>query len=85
MQLFWWRDNGVRFWPAPALLGVVFILIGVLLYHNPALLSYFVAGICVLVGIGLLISAWHVRRQVTYQKLDRPWDGNDPPGESRGS
>lgn len=75
----WYGSTGGRggLWVGPALLGVLLILIGILLYAMPALLAYVVAGVFVLVGCGLLGTAWRMRRQVTYHGVDRQWHVED--------
>jgi uncharacterized membrane protein HdeD (DUF308 family) len=54
---------------APAFLGIVLILIGVLLFVWPALLSFVVASIFVAAGVSVLGFAW----QVTYRRVDGTW------------
>ena len=76
MRLFWSGGNH-GFWLGPALLGVLLILIGGLLYVMPQLLAYVVAGIFILTGCGLLGTAWRMRRRVTYQRMDPTWQVRD--------
>lgn len=78
MRLFWWEEGQDRLWLAPALLGLLLILLGVLLYKHPELLAYFVAGVFVLVGSGLIVSAWRMRRRVTYRQINREWEIHEP-------
>lgn len=58
------------FWMAPAALGVVLILVGILLFVWPELLAFVVAAVFVSSGIGLLGSAWRLRERVTYRRMD---------------
>jgi len=65
MRLYWSSadHSGLRL--APAILGVLLILIGVLIVRFPRLLEYVVAAAFIAVGFGLLASAWRLRRNVT--------------------
>ncbi len=63
---------------APAFLGIVLILIGVLLFVWPALLSFVVASIFVAAGVSVLGFAWRTRRQVTYRRVDDTWQSPGP-------
>jgi len=66
-----WNNGATRgFWLTPAIFGVLFILMGVLIYKNPDLLAYFVAGIFVLIGAVLIGVAWQTRSRITYRRLD---------------
>ncbi|MCK4341901.1 MAG: DUF308 domain-containing protein [Phycisphaerae bacterium] len=77
MHFQWSSDSPSGFWLGPALLGVLLIVIGVLLYVWPQLLAYVVAGIFILTGGGLLATAWRMRRRVTYQRFDNRWEAHD--------
>ncbi len=81
MPLYWWRQGSRGLWAAPAALGVLLILIGLLLYVMPELLSYVVASIFIIAGCGLLASAWRMRRQVRYQRIDHEWEVHDVPDD----
>jgi len=79
MRNYW--QSGVEtggFGLAPAALGVVLILLGLLLYTHPQLLAYFVAGMFVLAGCGLLGVAWRTRRQVQYRRMDVTGSAESP-------
>jgi Flp pilus assembly protein TadB len=77
MRLYWSSldHSGLRL--APALLGGLLILIGVLLYVWPQLLSFVVATVFVAAGCSLLFSAWRLRRDVTYQRIEPTWRAED--------
>jgi protein-S-isoprenylcysteine O-methyltransferase Ste14 len=70
MQTIWNREATQGFWLAPAIFGVVFILLGVLIFAVPNLLEYIVAGIFVAVGVTLLGLAWQTRARVSYRRID---------------
>lgn len=78
MRLFWWQNEQDGLWLAPALLGVLLTALGVLLFVLPRLLEYFVAGVFILVGCGLVGSAWRMRRRVTYRPINREWEVREP-------
>jgi uncharacterized membrane protein HdeD (DUF308 family) len=73
MRAFWSYDEWRSFWLGPALLGVVLIALGVVLYLHPLLLAYFVAGMFILGGCALVGVAWRIRWRVSYRRLDRQW------------
>lgn len=83
MQMMWWGSGGERFWAGPAVLGVILILLGLLLYANPDLLAYIVAGVFVIAGIGLLTTAWQMRQRTTYRRMDEHGPGRPPWDEPR--
>ncbi len=73
MRAFWSYDEWRSFWVGPALLGLVLIALGALLWYRPLLLAYFVAGLFILGGCALMGVAWRIRRRVSYHRLDRQW------------
>jgi len=79
MRFNWSGEAQGSLWLAPGLLGVILIGLGVLLYVMPELLAYFVAGLFVVAGCGLIGTAWRMRRRVTYQRIDRQWRVHDSP------
>ena len=85
MRLQWSHGTPGSLWLAPMLLGVLLILMGVVLYVWPKLLAYFVAGIFIVVGCGLLGSGWRMRRRVSYRPIDRLWQVHDPPDDVSGA
>ncbi|MBU0640722.1 MAG: hypothetical protein KKB50_17805 [Planctomycetes bacterium] len=62
--------NAQGFWLTPAIFGAALIAAGVLIYLNPNLLAYFVAGLFVLGGVAMLGVAWQMRGRVTYRRFD---------------
>jgi uncharacterized membrane protein HdeD (DUF308 family) len=84
MRLFWSQEGQSGLWLGPALLGLVLIALGVLLYAMPQLLSYFIAGLFILGGCGLIGSAWRMRRRVTYRPIDQEWHVRQPPDDPGG-
>ncbi len=79
MQVFWTGGGPGGFWFGPALLGVLLILLGILLYIVPQLLAYVVAGIFIISGSGLLATAWRMRQQITYRRIERDDDSPNFP------
>lgn len=59
-----------RFWIGPALLGIMLICAGVLIWLFPLLLSFVVASFFIVAGFVLLSIAVAFRRPVTYRSLD---------------
>jgi dipeptide/tripeptide permease len=57
----------------PLLLGVIFISIGVLLIIWPELLALVVASVFIMIGVGLLSTAWASRERVRYRRMDQQW------------
>jgi hypothetical protein len=73
----WGLGGGGGLWFAPVSLGLLLILFGVLVFARPELLAYLVAAVLVVVG-GLLVGVgWHLRRRVTYRRMD---EDDDVPG-----
>ena len=70
MRITWNREATRGFWLAPAIFGCLFILLGLLIFYNPALLAYIVAGILMAIGVTLLGLAWQTRPRVTYRRID---------------
>ena len=65
-------------WLTPAVVGVLLILIGVLIYREPKLLAYFVAAMFVLAGTALVAVAWKMRRRITYRRIDEAGRNEHP-------
>jgi len=84
MRFTWTQEPPPNFWLAPAALGMLLILLGGLLYAKPELLAYFVAAIFILAGCTLLLTAWRMRRRVSYRRVDRQWQAHEPPDDSTG-
>jgi hypothetical protein len=84
MRILWSPETPGNVWLAPGLLGVLLIALGVLLYKMPELLAYFVAGLFVLAGCGLIGAAWQMRRRFNYHRVEREWHiedrSDDKPG-----
>lgn len=70
----WWTGDMRSFSVGSVVLGVMLILIGVLLFVMPELLAYVIASIFVLAGAGLIASAWRVRQNVTFRRVDQSGD-----------
>jgi hypothetical protein len=73
MRLFRWPIDSGGGWLGPALAGGALIAAGVLLYAHPELLAYFVAGVFVFAGAGLLALAWRLRTRVTHRRMHGTW------------
>ncbi len=74
MRPFQWpAEPGGGAWLGPALIGGLLIAAGLLLYAHPELLAYFVAGVFLLAGAGLLAFAWRLRSRVTYHRTQGDW------------
>lgn len=59
-------------WYAPAALGVLLIIAGVLIFRRPELLAYIVASGLILAGVSALALAWRSKWFITYRRF-----GND--------
>ena len=81
MQTQWNMNNIGGFWLAPAFLGVVLILFGVLIFVVPKVLEFIVAAVLVFAGCSLLGLAWHLRGRVTYRRMDDHGAGPGPMDE----
>jgi hypothetical protein len=73
--------GGGGFWLLPALLGLLLIVFGVLIFVVPKLLELIVAGVLVAAGCSLLGLAWHLRGRVTYRRMDDDGPGPGGPGD----
>ncbi len=83
MRIDWWSSGPTRgAWLGPAALGALLIALGLLLYAHPELLAYFVAGIFVLAGVGLLGVAWRLRPRITYRHVEETWRDDSPADET---
>lgn len=60
-----------------ALLGVLLVLIGVLIWILPNLLAYVIAGFFVFLGLALILFSWQMRGRVVYRRLDAEWRGGE--------
>ncbi len=58
------------FWLPPMLFGGVLVLFGVLIFYQPALLSYLVASVFVLGGLTTMLLAWLMRGRVSYRRVE---------------
>lgn len=58
------------FWFAPAAAGLLLITMGVLIWFQPQLLAYFVAGAFVFGGVVLLSVGLNMRTRVVYRRID---------------
>ncbi len=75
---FWQQQpgpGGSGLWFAPVFFGFVLIMFGVMIFVKPDLLAFLVAAVLVLSGGSLLGLGWHLRRRVTYRRMD-----DDQPG-----
>jgi len=81
MRFMFSHDGPGHIWMAPMTLGVLLIALGVLLWAMPRLLEFVVAGIFVLAGCGLIGAGWRMRRQVSYRRMDSPWQIHEPPDD----
>ena len=77
MQGQWNMGSLSGFWLAPAALGVLLILFGVLIFVVPKLLEFIVAAVLIFAGCSLLGLAWHMRGRVTYRRMNDPGPGAD--------
>ena len=80
MRIFWSPENMSGLWWGPAMLGLMLIGVGVLIFAMPQLLAYVVAAVFVVAGVSLLSAAWRMRSQVTYRQVDRQWHVRDDDG-----
>lgn len=81
MQYQQWNVGNIAgAWLAPAFLGVLLILFGLLIFAFPDLLQYLVAAVLVFAGCSLLGLAWRMRGRVTYRRMDErgPGPGGPP-------
>ena len=79
MQSQWNTGTLGGFWLAPALLGGMLIVFGVLVFVVPKLLELLVAAVFVFAGCSLLGLAWHLRGRVAYRRMDDRGPGPDGP------
>lgn len=77
----WGLPEGGGFWLLPALLGLLLIVFGVLIFVVPKLLELIVAAVLVTAGCSLLGLAWHLRGRVTYRRMDDDGSGIDRLGD----
>ncbi len=89
MRYIFANGNLRQFWLAPALLGVVLIALGILLLAKPELVAYIMAylgaAILIIAGVSLITTAWRLRSNISYHRVDEHWRVEDshrqPPGE----
>lgn len=68
-EFFIWQASEYDFWwKSQMLLGTLLVLLGIIIVLFPAFLAMLVAGGIILVGAGLIGSAWRIRR---WQKRSR--------------
>jgi uncharacterized membrane protein HdeD (DUF308 family) len=73
-----WPPNGPQgYWLTPAVVGVLLMLAGLLIYVEPRLLAYFVAGVFVVAGAALVAIAWRMRGRVSYRRIDETPHSDD--------
>jgi len=77
MRIMWLPPDAKGYWIVPAVVGLMLILIGVLIYVEPRLLAYFVAALFMLAGTVLLSIAWKMRARIRYRRIDQAWDRED--------
>lgn len=77
MQGQWNMGSLGGFWLAPAALGVLLIVFGVLIFVVPKLLEFIVAAALIFAGCSLLGLGWHLRGRVTYRRMDDNGPGAD--------
>lgn len=70
MRIIWDGGTPRRFWLTPAVVGALFILLGILIFEVPNLLEYIVAGLFLFIGLVLVAVAWQTRVRVSYRPLD---------------
>lgn len=58
-------------WYAPAALGVMLIVAGLLIFARPELLAYIVASGLIFAGVSALALAWRSKWVVTYRRFGR--------------
>jgi hypothetical protein len=77
-----WNIGGLgSLWLGPALLGIMLIFFGVLIFVVPKLLELIVAAVLFFAGCSLLGLAWHLRGRVQYRRMDDGGPGPDDPFE----
>lgn len=59
-----------QLWFAPALLGLLLIVFGVLILIAPWILNYIIAGMFIFCGATMIGIAWNARRAVVYSRID---------------
>lgn len=64
-------------WLAPAMAGVLLILLGVLIVIEPRILAMIVASVFIAGGLSMLAAAWAMRPRTLYRRLD---EDEMPPG-----
>jgi hypothetical protein len=70
MRIIWSEGSARGMWLGPAMLGAIFIAIGIAIWRFPELLAYAVAALFVLIGVVLLAVAWQMRGRVRYRRMD---------------
>jgi len=79
MQNQWNFGNLGGLWLGPAVLGVMLIFFGVLIFVVPKMLELIVAAVFVFAGCSLLGLAWHLRGRVSYRQMDDQGPGPGGP------
>ncbi len=77
MRIIWSGNSSQGYWLTPAAVGGLLVLVGILIFANPKLLEYFVAGVFVLAGVALITIAWKMRGRVTYRRIDEVESADD--------
>lgn len=57
------------FWFAPAAIGLMLILFGVLIFARPQLLAYLVATAFVCAGLSFFLIGWQMRSRISYRQI----------------
>lgn len=70
-------DGARRFNTPAAMLGAMLVLAGLILFVWPDLLIFIVATGLLLMGAGLIVSAWRVPPVVQYRRVDVAWSSAD--------
>ncbi len=86
MALSWWSAGPVGVWRAPALVGLVLMAFGALLFIFPQVFAFAAGTLLILGGVWLLGFAWRLRTRVTYRPFEGQWriretDEGDRPHE----
>lgn len=58
-------------WFAPAALGILLILAGLMIFVQPQLLAYIVATGLILAGVSALALAWRSKWVISYRRVQR--------------
>ncbi len=73
MALYWWSAGPLGVWRAPALLGLVLIGLGILLFIFPQVFAFAAGTLLLIGGVWLLGLAWRLRTRVSYRPVEEQW------------